>query len=283
VVDLGVSGEATAVNDHGEVAGTSAGRAFVWRHGTVVELGTLGGTFSAATDINNHGDVVGGSDVAGGGQHAVLWRAGRTVDLGTLGGDYSYAYAVNDAGEVVGVSTLEPGNFLVHAFSWRDGAMTDLGVLSYDARAYDVNNRGQVVGDSMLDGVSGIAVIWQGGTVTPLLTRPAQPVAVNDLGQVAGSFWGNSPFLLDRGKVTELGRLSATAFTEPADLNNRGEVVGFSGVDAFLWKAGRMTALPRPDADFASAKAVNNRGQVAGYTVTSASDGFRYRAVLWTR
>src|SRR5215472_992969 len=54
----------------------------------VVNLGTLGGTFSSAYGINNLGWVIGAANLAGDQtEHPVLWRDGSIIDLGTLGGE----------------------------------------------------------------------------------------------------------------------------------------------------------------------------------------------------
>jgi len=45
----------------------------VWQHGTMADLGTLGGTDSAATAINSHGQIAGWANTKTGQQHAVLW------------------------------------------------------------------------------------------------------------------------------------------------------------------------------------------------------------------
>ena len=56
----------------------------------VVELGTLGGTASGASAINNRGWVMGAANLPGDmTEHATLWIYGKTHDLGTLGGPNS--------------------------------------------------------------------------------------------------------------------------------------------------------------------------------------------------
>ena len=60
-----------------------------------LDLGTLGGTYSSASGINDNGQVVGYSYTSSGEMHAMSWtREGGMVDLGTLGGGVSDATAV---------------------------------------------------------------------------------------------------------------------------------------------------------------------------------------------
>jgi probable HAF family extracellular repeat protein len=72
----GPSGAAYSINDHGQVVGQSGGRACLWQHGSMTDLGTLSGDIaSEAYSINDRGQVVGVS----GTQdtfviHAVLWE-----------------------------------------------------------------------------------------------------------------------------------------------------------------------------------------------------------------
>src|SRR5438477_9429202 len=76
----------------------------------ITDLGTLGGTASSATAINNNGQVVGYSSLADGSTHAFLYSAGAMVDLGTLGGATSSPNDINDSGVVVGSSLTSSGN-----------------------------------------------------------------------------------------------------------------------------------------------------------------------------
>jgi probable HAF family extracellular repeat protein len=180
---------ATAINDVGQITGSSAiagdtaNHAFLdslnpFSHTFVMQdLGTLGGTNSAGAAISGPGLVVGTADVAGGGAtHAFLYDAGVMKDLGTLPGFTNfYATAINSAGQVVGTAENLQGGAITasSAFIWLNGVMTDLNTLIPPdsgwvlSSAASVNDAGQITGGGTLNGTPG-----QGYILTPI---PAPP------------------------------------------------------------------------------------------------------------
>jgi probable HAF family extracellular repeat protein len=144
------------------VGNQTAIHALLWQHGTVTNLGNLGGyAWNTPMALNNHGQIVGFSDLPGDQHganpnfHAFLWTQNRGIqDLGTLPGDaISEALGINDQGQVVGVS-YGAGFTNPRAFLWQDGVMTDLNTLIpsgsslYLQAAQEINDLGEIVGQA---------------------------------------------------------------------------------------------------------------------------------------
>jgi probable HAF family extracellular repeat protein len=191
--DIGTLGgpdaQANSINEHGQVAGASYTNdipndttgiptlePFLWDHGNMIPLGTLGGTVAGpgpqgSIMINNRGQIIGTSNLTGDQFfHAFVWENGVMTDLKTLGGPTSTALWINEVGEIVGeadISDVPDGNgFPHHAFLWRDGNMRNLGTLAFTSHAESINNKGQVVGRSRIECeicVLQHAFLWEDG------------------------------------------------------------------------------------------------------------------------
>jgi uncharacterized membrane protein len=183
--------EPAALNNAGWMVGTvytanESPQAVLYSRGAFHSLGSLPGLESEALAINNHGQIVGRS-----GDHAVLFARNGAVDLGGLS---TYAIAINDRGEILGnssvrwknepeaalafspegmnkrgqiVGSTSPYSLSSRAVLYVDGVTHDLNDLINSAigwtliYAYDINDRGQIVGWGRVDGH------WSGFMLTP--------------------------------------------------------------------------------------------------------------------
>src|SRR5215467_10490090 len=173
------------VNNRGQVAGMSYTNdipnastgfptlhPFLWENSRMIDLGTLGGTAGGLIDLNNRGQVLGVSNLAGD-QSAdmFLWANGKLTDLTaqSSGGTLWLASAINDAGQIVGGASFPGRDF--DAAVWQNGVLTDLGTLDGDCYSFAdaINSRGQIVGSSYsCDFSTSRAFLWQNGSIFDL-------------------------------------------------------------------------------------------------------------------
>ena len=125
MIDLGSLGgsysAAQAISNNGQVVGESNAHAFYWTQATgMMDLGTLGGR-SSALGVNDGGQVFGLYYTATGYTRVFSWnQTSGMIDLGTLGGSSTTANGMNASGQIVGYSNTA-GNTASHAFSWTPG------------------------------------------------------------------------------------------------------------------------------------------------------------------
>ncbi|MCP4223294.1 MAG: hypothetical protein GY773_08145, partial [Actinomycetia bacterium] len=172
----------------------------------------------------------------------------RYTDLGDLGGGEAAAFGLNDGGEVVGWSsisgcTTSAGGPCRRAFHWKDGVMTDLGILAGDeeSTARAINDLGQVVGTSESGIVAGSgtyhAVTWNGmGPVAlPHLGGGTSSFAhdINDAGWIAGhatdpSVPGDRAVVWQAGLPINVGATEPHTYNRAYGINEQGHLAGFA-------------------------------------------------------
>lgn len=230
---------AAAINNSNQVVGWSyapgstSPRAFLYSGGTMTNLGTLGGTSSQAFDINNLGQIAGGSD-NGTTDHAFIYSGGSMQDLGPFpGGSLSIARGINDAGQVVGVG--RDGSNQLRAFGYSAGTMTNLGTLGGTSSfGVGINASGQMVGQSFYTGTSNHAFLYQSGAMQDLLTLQggqSDAWAINNSGLIVGSTYvGGAPHAATNlnGVWADLGTIFGD-WSQAFGVNSQGHVVGMSG------------------------------------------------------
>ena len=230
---------------------------------SAVDLGNLGQGAPAA--INNNGQVAGTLQTTN--LHAFLYNNGSINDLGTVtlfDSSYSIGYGINRAGQVVGASGTEE---TFHAFLYNDGSLIDLDPNDFQSAATGINSRGQIAGyAAATSGAGYFAALFSGGQAINLGAIPGgtscQAQAINDNTQVVGFCYLGGPnifhaFLYSRGDIVDLGTLAGpvdTLSSQANAINNRGQVVGFSDV------AGSVS-----HAFLYSGGAMSDLGVLAGY------------------
>jgi probable HAF family extracellular repeat protein len=230
-----VAGESFTNATQNPVTGMPTMDPFLWQHGAMKDLGTLGGTLGLANWMNSRGQVVGQSDLPGDQiSHPFLWNGRRLVDLGTLGGDNGVAYWITDTGIVAGTADV-PGSQAHHGFLWVHGTMRDLPPAGSAAcsNAYVVNARGQAVGnETNCQGNSLAAMLWEHGHAydlnrlighSPL--HLAEAFYINDRGEIACQATlpngdRHIVLLVPAGAAKRQG-LSGTPGTSPVPANQR--------------------------------------------------------------
>ena len=189
------------------------------------------------------------------------------------GGSDNILTAISATGTIAGNSwTLDSYKSAI----WNStGAVRELSPSSQEeSLAYDINATEQV----LLFGPR----IWQNGVVTPVYVNVGAgpldgPLAINDAGQVAGTAYfavgatfQRHAFIVSQGVTIDLGVLPGTTTSWANDINNTGDVVGYSYTSpsaprATLWRNGSVIDLGvLPGQTTSTAEDINDQGRIVG-------------------
>ena len=300
----GISSRGDSVNNRGWVAGFSnlpdnmSRHAALWRHGahgSIVDLGTLGGPNSSVTwNVKNDRGLIAG--------------IAQTATPEPLGEAWSSAFFYPGPNNV---------GFINLGFKWENGVMTALPTLGgNNGFATGANNRGQIVGWAENTCHDPACVPPQVLQFRPVIYGPGEnqirelpliagdtsgaATNINDHGQAVGisgicdqavgRYTAKHAVLWENGGVTDIGNLGAEFWNTPTAINQHGVVVGFAGdpafpegdlVHAFIWtESGGIQALPElPGHVYSEADSINASDLVVG---TSCDVDFvDCRAVVW--
>jgi probable HAF family extracellular repeat protein len=264
----------------------------------VIELGTLGGTYSQPFYLTSNGVASGEASLADGNWHAILWQGPFKRDLGTLGGLNSSAFgSPNAIGQVVGeaeTSYSDPngedfcGFYASGApwsgttclgFLWQDDSMTPLSTLGgHNGAASAINNQGEVAGNA--------ETATTDSTCPPYDPNQGQYQVLQD-----------KPVVWKNGHIEELPTYGGDPDGFAIAVNDHGQVAGASGVcstfnvvnglylspvHALLWDRGKVINLGSLGGAFGNqAHNINNRGQVVGASDLAGDDVFH--GFVWSQ
>jgi probable HAF family extracellular repeat protein len=261
---------------------------------TIVELGTLGGSSSAANAVNDEGRIVGSSEAPGGGTHGFLWADGVMTDLGTLAGmTGSVAYDINEGGQIVGVSYDVGAS---RAFVWSAGVMQELPLPPgyCCSQALAISDDGLVAGSVSVAGGHPHVAIWRDGVpidLQPSGTREGYAWDVNNAGQVVGTLYSDFGSGVRQGSFTwtedsGLQLLDGTADGgEALAINDAAQIVGHVSSVAYLRENGVREPLGTLGGSYSVALGINDASPVQ---IVGSSNGSKPRrgssnhAFIWT-
>lgn len=270
----------------------------------VINLGTLGGSYSSGEALNNSGYVAGASRTRAGDMHGFLFTPEDGLrDLGTLGGDESFARDLNDMAEVVGESSVFPTQRHQgrQTFIWTETTgmrpVTSLGASGHWFPLMDwhyaraISNNGVITGGSQTPwGVTHAFAVTRYDELLDLgafwgpLTYSAS-VDVNDHGRIlAISCCPWRSCVLAPGREIETLETLGGAYTFASRINALGQIAGSSQTGsgdyhAFFRAAdGTMTDLGTFGGASSHACDINGAGEIAG---SSDDQSGTRRAFIW--
>ncbi len=244
-IDLG--GTAVAINNGGSVVGLGSGPSAIRNGGSIFKNGvkTMLGSYFEPVSINNAGTILGIlHDEFPDPRTPCLLVKGELSMIPNL----TFPKAINASGAVIGDALNGFG--ARQGCLYRHGVLTDLGTLGIEpppsltySIALDINNRGQIVGES-----DGQAVVYEDGAWRSLGFKGAA-TSINDSGQIAADmyvadlgYWVG--VMYDHGRTNLISGLGDKG-CYVSKINNCGQIVGssdLSGVEnvshAFLWSKG---------------------------------------------
>lgn len=216
------------------------------------------------------------------------------TELDALDGGNTRAEDLNDLGQTTGDSGQSLGNGYRAFLGQPDGSVEDIEAFEcYRSIGLAMNESGQVAG-RFVDYPNGSEAVYSFFRYEPDLGMVdldwpddayCTIVDMNESGHFVGRYStidGNRAYIYtDENGFEDLGTLGGTYTTEPLDMNDQGQVVGYSwvtGPHAFLWEDGVMHDLGTFGGTWSKSYYVNRHGVVVGESedADGVMHAFRY-------
>lgn len=248
----------------------------------------LGPEASAAALLNERGQAAFGAINSDGLPHW-FFDGDRVHELKSLGGSHMWIRALNDQGVVVGESedNAQPRTNIV-AFTWTVGGGPRALSSMSGSSAYDINEKGHIVGLMPSPGISARAVRWNpDGSVTNLGSVPpslSEALAINDDG-IATGFADIAPGGRINATVWDLvGTTTELGLGFGFHINARGAVAGTADLGdregGFFWTArDGWTGFDVQGGGSRLVSALNDHNELVGNTTIADST----RGYFWSR
>jgi len=289
IVDLGALGGgssfATALNENGQVTGTSttnpmggnAGDAFIATAAGMTDLGDWQEENSIeGNGINSAGSVVATWNDGAGSSGVLLYSNGSVTPIGSGSLPTWHGHGINASGSVVGTE-LFVGNNPPTGFLYSNGVISTFPNYAINA----INDSGQMAGVASPN--NHLVILTASGQVTDLGTMPdgttVTPAAINANAGIAGTTNASHGFLYAKGSFVDLGVLPGFTYSEALGMNALGYVVGdaWTGATyhAFVYSSsvGMQDLNSLTDSSgkgwlLKSAVGINGSGMIAGTGIT---------------
>jgi probable HAF family extracellular repeat protein len=241
-----------------------------------------------AYGVNASGQIVGVYASADYREHGFLLTGTTFKRVDYPNASRANAYGINSLGQIVGIwSTVGQ---LIHGFLYNGTSYKTVDVprtlpfLSSGTQAWGINAGGVIVGQyrTFLQPSIDRGFLLSGGTYTRIDAGKGAtfPHAINDLGQIVGSYTVAGVtvgFLRDAtGKFTTITHPGATS-TSAYGINTLGDIVGSyttsDGVEhGFLLSGGVFTSIDYPAALYSGARGIDDLGQIVGFYGTDTTE-----------
>lgn len=260
----------------------------------ITDLGTLGGTESFAYALNDHGQVVGMSRIAGDtSTHAFLYTERKMIDLYPFNSQEIQTVgptSINNAGQIAS-GTIINGVYVPAVLDSLTGRLITIGSLggitdfNFNGVATSINSQGNATGYSYLDSLNRHGFLYMNASFSDIgsFGGYSAGLAINDENQIAGFASDSNTGSAHAFLYTEAGMTQLDTSPEgyARDINDEGQIVGQfflppSGDHAFLYSQGNFTDLGLAGSPETVAYAISNRGQIVGISIIAGSQ----RAVI---